>query len=66
MSNTLVSKATVRGILCDICDRNDDVIEYITRPYYDDPEESPQDASAVRYIRLCVKCLETGIAVSKD
>jgi hypothetical protein len=66
MSNTLVSKAVVRGTLCDTCNMSENVIEFISRPCYDDPEEEGHDASAVRYIRLCVKCLETGIAVSKD
>ena len=62
-NDTLVSKAVNKGVLCDICDRDDDVIEYITKPYFADPEDD--DNTVVRYIRLCKKCLKTGIEVSE-
>jgi hypothetical protein len=63
--NTLVSRA-VRGVLCDVCDWDEDVVEYLTTPMYADDGVNEPTKGVVRIYRLCRKCLNTGIAVLDD
>ena len=63
---TLVSRA-IRHTFCDVCDRDDDVVEYMTTPLFaDDGETDNPVTSVVRIYRLCRKCLNTGLAVLDD
>jgi hypothetical protein len=60
---TFISRAITKGLMCDVCDRTDDVVEIMTSPmYWDDGIEEPQKG-VVRIYRLCRKCINTCIAV---
>lgn len=63
---TLVSRSSVKNLSCDICERTDDVVEYLTTPLYMEEETDEPQKGIVRIYRLCRKCLNTGLVVLDD